>query len=225
MHASIAADRARHDGHTIGFTLGVIALVVALGGVGLAYVLTAMTRGAPEGGSVVQSGGIVTRTIGATSLTIPAAWLTGDDQAAGGFAKQVDFAVTLPLGPDGAARRIEVSLTQPSRVLPSASLLDGVYLHEFLPAQLSGPPGLIGKPLSGQEGYENETVWYDPINASPFVAKCAAPVTAGQPGNCLRAVYLGSGIAAIYSFADDLLPNWRKFDAQMHPLLNEIGAL
>jgi hypothetical protein len=38
-------------------------------------------------------------------------------------------------------------------------------------------------------------------------------------------VYLGSGIAAIYSFGDDILPNWRRFDAEMHPLLDQIGAL
>jgi hypothetical protein len=100
-----------------------------------------------------------------------------------------------------------------------------VYLHQFLPDQLKGPPGLIGKPLVPAEGYANETVWYDAISAAPFVAKCIAPVLEAQPGRCIRTVYLGPGIAAVYSFDADVLENWRAFDAQLHPLLKQIGAL
>ena len=94
-----------------------------------------------------------------------------------------------------------------------------------MPQQLSGPVGLVGKPLKASEGYENETVWYDPLASSPFVAKCEAPIVAGAAGHCLRTVYLGPGIAAIYGFADDVLGNWKKFDAELHPRLTEIGAL
>jgi hypothetical protein len=167
----------------------------------------------------------VSRTLGNTTLTIPAAWLAGPVDQSTGFARQVDLKLNLPLGPGGALRSVDVTLTQRSRVRPSASLLDGVYLHQFLADQLSGPVGLVGKPMAAGEGYADETVWYDPIAPQPFVAKCAAPIAQGQPGKCLRTVYLGSGIAVVYGFADDLLPNWKRFDAEMHPLLDRIGAL
>ena len=75
----------------------------------------------------------------------------------------------------------------------------------FKADQLSGPPGLVGKPMSAEDGYANETVWYDPLAASPFVAKCQAPIAPDQPGHCLRTVYLGPGVAAVYTFDEDVL--------------------
>lgn len=211
-----------HDAHSIGFNLGAIALAVALAGLALAYGIDAAGRASR---SAADSPQLVARTIGGTTLSIPQSWLSDPGDPGAGFAKQVDLRVTLPLGPGGAARSVDITLTQRSRVRPSASLLDGVYLHQFRPEQVSGPPGLVGKPMMPMDGYENETVWYDPIASSPFVAKCQAPITAGQPGRCLRTVYLESGVAAVYQFDDDILPDWRKFDAEMHPLLSEIGAV
>ena len=67
-------------------------------------------------------------------------------------------------------------------------LLDGVYLHQFEDKQLTGPPGLVGKPLTASEGFAGETVWYDALSADPFVAKCLAPVAPGEPTQCLRTV-------------------------------------
>jgi hypothetical protein len=222
MVSPAATASAKPHGHSIGFNLGVIALVAVLGGLGLAYLIDGAEHARADPAPSQQ---LVARTLGSTTLEIPAAWLTGPDDTGTGFARQVDLDITLPLGPDGALRRIGVTLTQRSRVRPSASLLDGVYLHQFLPEQLSGPPGLIGKPMAPTAGYDKETVWYDPIASSPFVAKCQAPIADGQPGKCLRTVYLGSGIAAVYGFDDDILGNWKKFDAEMHPLLDQIGAI
>lgn len=222
MVSPAATVSAKPHGHSIGFNLGVIALVAVLGGLGLAYLIDGAEHARADPAPSQQ---LVARTLGSTTLEIPAAWLTGPDDTGTGFARQVDLDITLPLGPDGALRRIGVTLTQRSRVRPSASLLDGVYLHQFLPEQLSGPPGLIGKPMAPTAGYDKETVWYDPIASSPFVAKCQAPIADGQPGKCLRTVYLGSGIAAVYGFDDDILGNWKKFDAEMHPLLDQIGAI
>ena len=223
MAHSATATASRHHGHSIGFNLGVIGLIVAAIAVGIAYLLNAANR--PNTPVPAPSDAMLARTIGSTALTIPASWIAEDGSDDASFARQVDLVVTLPLGPNDAPRRIEVTLTQRSRVRPSASLLDGVYLHEFKPDQLSGPPGLIGKPLVAEDGFESETVWYDPLNSSPFVAKCDAPIAPGQPGRCLRTVYLDSGIAVVYTFDDDALGAWRKFDAEMHPLLAKIGAV
>jgi hypothetical protein len=224
MVSTATADPAKAAGHSIGFNLAVIGLIVGVAGLGLAYVIDAAGRAAR---APATASGTVTRTLGSTTLNIPAVWLPNGAAAdsATGFVKQVDLTVKLPLGPGGAARSVDITLTQRSRVRPSASLLDGVYLHEFVATQLTGPPGLVGKPMLASEGYANEIVWYDPLASSPFVAKCQTPIVEGEAGHCLRTVYLGPGVAAVYSFDDDVLMNWKKFDAELHPLLTEIGAL
>jgi hypothetical protein len=214
------ADTAKDSGHSIGFNLGLIALVVAVAGLGLAYAIQAAGRGTHE-----QVTGSVSRTLGGRELSVPVAWLREDAERTAGFAKQVEIGMRLPLGPESAPREIDVTLVPRSRARPSASLLDGVYLHQFMPEQLNGPPGLIGKPLIAAEGYAQETVWYDAISAAPFVAKCIAPVAEGRPGRCIRTVYLGPGIAAIYSFDEDVLVSWRQFDKALEPSLSQIGAL
>lgn len=214
------ADTAKDSGHSIGFNLGVIALMVAVAGLGFAYAIESAGR---TGREVLT--GSVARTLGGRELTIPVSWLREDADRSEGFAKQVDIGLKLPLGPEAAPRAVDIVLVPRSRTRPSSSLLDGVYLHQFMPEQLNGPPGLIGKPLIAAEGYAHESVWYDAISAEPFVAKCIAPVAEGQPGRCIRTVYLGQGIAAIYSFDEDVLANWRRFDAALAPSLKQIGAL
>lgn len=219
MSAEVSAPSKDH-GHPVGFNLAVIALVVALAGLGFAYAIEGASRAQrqPELGDV-------SRTLGGRELKIPAKWLREDAERTEGFAKQVEIGLVLPLGPEAAPRGVDITLLPRSRARPSASLLDGVYLHQFMPEQLSGPPGLIGKPLIAAEGYANETVWYDAISAAPFVAKCIAPVIEGNPGRCIRTVYLGPGIAAVYSFDQDVLESWRAFDAVLEPSLKQIGAL
>ena len=211
---------AKDSGHSLGFNLGAVALILAVAGLGLAYAIDA--AGSAARSSPAQA---VSRTLGGKDLVIPASWLREDAERSEGFAKQVEIGLMLPLGPEAAPREIDVTLVPRSRVRPSSSLLDGVYLHQFMPEQLNGPPGLIGKPLVAAEGYAGETVWYDAISPAPFVAKCIAPVAEGQPGRCIRTVTLGPGIAAIYSFDEDVLYAWRQFDARLHPALVQIGAL
>lgn len=219
MSAEVSAPVKDH-GHSVGFNLAIIGLVVVLAGLGFAYAIDGATRAhrQPELGDV-------SRTLGGRELTIPAKWLREDAERSEGFAKQVEIGLVLPLGPEASLREIDITLLPRSRARPSASLLDGVYLHQFMPEQLAGPRGLIGKPLVAADGYANETVWYDAISAAPFVAKCIAPVAEGEAGRCIRTVYLGPGIAAAYSFDQDVLDNWRAFDALVQPSLKQIGAL
>lgn len=200
-------------------------LVLALLGIGAAYVIDSAGRAARLPAHRLDSETTLTRTLGGHDLEIPLSWFRYDEQRVAGFAKQIDLRLELPLGAEGTVEPIDVTLLPRSRARPSASLLDGVYLHQFLPEQLSGPVGLVGKPLRPGEGYENEIVWYDALAADPFVAKCSKPVAESATSQCLRTVYLGPGVAAVYAFPESVLVNWRDFDTMMKLRLGEIGAL
>jgi len=108
-------------------------------------------------------------------------------------------------------------------VRASARLLDSLYLHLFEPTEVTGPPGLIGKPLKAGEGYQHETVWYDPLAPLPFAAKCADPLPGEVEAQCLRSVVLDAQIGAVYEFDAGLLMNWRGFDAGVAQWLSVIG--
>lgn len=215
----------RRETHSLPYNLGLLALVVALAGVALAYGIDAMGQKAPAMADTASGDSVVTRTLGGRQFEIPSAWVRDDDGGGAGFSKQIGLSLLLPLGPGGEARAVGVTLLPRSQVRASSSLLDGVYLHQFMPEQLSGPPGLIGKPLVADDGYAGETVWYDPISSNSFAAKCMEPVGGETKGRCLRSVYLGPGIAAVYDFEEDVLGNWRQFDAEIEPLMRRIGAL
>lgn len=207
------------------YNFALIAALAVICGLAAAYAIDAARRVVFESETSMDPGTEVVRTMSGRDLTIPAAWLRHAEQRVDGIARQIDLRLRLPLGPQGASRTVDVTLLPRSSVRPSASLLDGVYLHMFRSSQLEGPVGLVGKPLEAREGYAEETVWYDPLSPHPFVAKCAAPIAPGVSGRCLRTVALASGLAAAYSFDANLLDNWRRFDAAIHPALQRIGAL
>jgi hypothetical protein len=209
----------------IGYNLAIIAM--AMVGIGLAgaYGIDALVRAHHRNLSLDGSVETLTRTIGGRDLTIPVTWFRYGEQGAEGFASQIDLQLELALGADGANEMIDVTLVPRSRARPSASLLDGVYLHQFMDGQLDGPQGLVGKPLKASDGYQSESVWYDALSGDPFVAKCAAPVEAEAPSRCVRTVILESGIAAIYTFDVSALASWRTFDTAMAVWLKRIGAI
>lgn len=214
----------RPQPHSVGFNLMMIAVGAALLGLGAAYLIDAAGKAARDGWRAGDDA-VLSRSLGGHELEIPASWFRYDEQSAEGFAKQIDLRFTLPLGLQGKAEVVDVTILPRSRVRPSATLLDGVYLHQFADTQASGGPvGLVGKPLKPSEGYEGEVVWYDALASDPFVAKCSRPVAAGD-GQCLRTVYLAAGIAAVYAFPEAALTGWRVFDTEMGKRLREIGAL
>jgi hypothetical protein len=207
----------------VGFTLAAIALVVLMAGLGGASALSALV--ARMNAAAPADGATVSRVLVGHQLTIPAAWTRAEPGAESGFASRVELRLTLPLGRKGAPMPIGVTLLPLSQVRPSDELLDGVYLHQFTPGELSGPPGLVGKPLYANEGYEDETVWYDALSQTPFVAKCLAPIAGTGEGNCLRTVALPGGIAAVYQFGAGALYSWRDFDRVAGEALKRMGAM
>ena len=204
---------------SVGYNLLAILTGTALLGLGLAYLIDRAGRAASELPAIE---GTITRGIGGVELKIPAAFFRNDEQQSEGFAEEIELVAHLPLGADGRDVAIEVTLLARSRARPSAMLLDGVYLHQFENEQLTGPPGLVGKPLIDSEGFAGETVWYDALSADPFVAKCLASIAPGEPTQCLRTVVRGN-VAVVYTFGEEVLMNWRRFDAATEPWLAEMG--
>ncbi len=210
--------------HSVRFTLAAIALVVLMLALCAAYGLGLLVQHLSARGAGGDNAAMVTRTLVGRQLIIPSAWLHGTGEGGQGFASQIELEAQLPLGKGGAEAAIEVTLLPLSQVRTSADMLDGVYLHQFRPDTLSGPPGLVGKPLYATEGYDGETVWYDALSQNPFVAKCMAPVARGTPTRCIRFFSLTGGIAAIYTFDGGVLDQWQGFDSAMSQWLGRIGA-
>ena len=216
----VSAARPRAVGHTMVIIMVAVTLVALAGACALDFWLHGMAKPVDAPGEATEA-----RTLVGRQMTIPVSWFRGGADRQEGFASEIDLRVHLPLGKDGSDAAVDVTLVPLSQARPSASLLDGVYLHQFMPNELAGPPGLVGKPLYATEGFEGETVWYDALSPNPFVAKCSAAPDGAGPAQCLRTVALPGGIAAVYAFSARLLDRWKAFDPAMREVLKRIGAL
>jgi hypothetical protein len=207
----------------LAYNMAGIAVLVLLIAVGMAYLIDELSRSTRPHVPSLSDGNTITQTISGRELAIPTAWFRFGEQIRSGFTNQIDLRVMLT-GNDGAAMPVDVTLLPRSRARTSASLLDGVYLHQFTDETLTGVPGLVGKPMQDSNGFSGESVWYDAISPNPFVAKCLEAVAAEGTQQCVRTVYLPSGMAAIYAFDATVLQSWRQFDAEIERWLTTIGA-
>ena len=217
--------RRTHGSGEIVFNLVLIGLVVALMGVGLAYFVDALGGSAPAGPALNSASPVIEKSIAGRRLAIPPEWFRYSDQKSDGFSEKIDLTFAVPLGAGGSLVNIDVTLTPRSRVRTSDRLLDSVYLHQFAVEQLEGPVGLVGKPLKPVDGFENETVWYDPVSQQPFVAKCTPLIEDPQRASCVRTVLVADQIAATYVFDASLLDAWKNFDPEAQRWLSRIGGI
>ncbi|RDE10322.1 hypothetical protein [Pelagibacterium lacus] len=188
-------------------------LIAALLGLGAIHMLKGYFSGLATSAVAPGLAAIHQVVIGAQRYAMPAGIMVDPAQRRDGFAERVDLSLALPLGPDGRLSDVDITLMPRGRVRTSAALLDSVYLHQFSEEQLSGVPGLVGKPLDFDAGTRGETVWYDPLSANPFVAKCMTPVEMRpDERTCLRVMSLADRNSAIVSFAPSALAEWRAFD-------------
>jgi hypothetical protein len=223
--SSQSAPARRHSDHSsLAYNLAGIAVLVLLLAVGAAYLIDELGRASRTPAPTLDDLAPISQTISGRELSIPTAWFRYGEQIRNGFTNQIDLRVLYAPDAGGAAIPVDITLLPRSRARTSASLLDGVYLHQFGPQTLSGVPGLVGKPMLASKGYAGESVWYDALSPNPFVAKCVEPVRPGGPTQCVRTVYLPSGIAAVYAFDAAILQSWRQFDAEMERWLAPIGA-
>lgn len=210
------AHTAQQQGETgsVFYTLAIIGLIVAILGLGGAYAAGAWLDAAREEPANPALAATHLITIGAQHYVVPAALISDPMQRRDGFSDRLDMTLALPLGGGGALTMVDVTIMPRGRIRTSANLLDSVYLHQFANSQLQGPPGLVGKPLAGDAGTSGETVWYDPLSATPFVAKCAVPIAMGsEQKNCIRTVQLSDRNTTVFAFEPSVLYNWRAFDA------------
>ena len=205
------------------FNLSAIALLLLLFGIGVSYMLDDMAGEQSQDAPSSYTAPFVSQILGGKTLLIPADWFHPPAPASGEFSDQIDLQIGVRLSPDASPAPIDIRLTPASGAQPSAYLLDTVYIKQFTSEQVSGPVGLVGKPLRSEEGFQNETVWYDPLSPRPFVAKCISAVKPERPASCLRTVYLPDQIAVTYQFPSDQLAYWRQFDAAMEPWLLDMG--
>jgi hypothetical protein len=224
MNTQSAPVETRQAGQALAYNLAGIAVLVLLLAVGAAYLIDEMGRAARTPMPAIDDGDPISQTISGRELTIPTTWFRYGEQVRNGFTNQIDLRVMFaPQGSD-TALPVDVTLLPRSRARTSSSLLDGVYLHQFADETLEGVPGLVGKPMVASNGYSGESVWYDAISPNPFVAKCLEAVEADRTSQCVRTVYLPSGIAAVYAFDATVLQSWRQFDTEMERWLTSIGA-
>ena len=222
LHApAVATD---HPHHSLGFNLGAIAALVLLVAVGAGYLVDSLDRQSRTTLPHLSDGEPIIQTIAGKQLSIPTRWFRYGEQLKAGFTNQIDLRLTMSVDDGALSVPVDVTLLPRSRARTSASLLDNVYLHQFSDDTAGGIPGLIGKPMVSTNGISSETVWYDALSPNPFVAKCMAAVSPDAPSQCVRTVYLTSGIAAIYAFDATALQSWRDFDTAMERWLTPIGA-
>lgn len=208
--------------HPSVFNLAAVTLILLMGGLGIAYLLDAYGKPVPLLGVSLFEGPFVSINLKGTQLDIPQAWQNPATSNHEEDVPFIDLQLVMKFQPEASLTQVKIHLLPIGNSMPSATVLDSVYALRFSQQQLSEYAGLIGKPLKPEEGFKNETVWYDPISTNPFVAKCMDLGMLIPAENCLRTVQISPRFTATYQFSSDQLPFWRDFDAVMIQNLGKI---
>ncbi len=209
----------------ISFNLVIITLITILIGLGFIYFIDSLKIKPAITPSFNERAQFKNIILAGKNLDIPLSWFSENTQKNTSISDKINLHFILPLGKNNRQIKIEASLQPLRKTISSANLLDSVYLHQFSNEQKKGVVGLIGKPLKGIEGFRGETVWYDPLSANPFVAKCMDKIPQGQKQQCIRTVAINKQIAITYVFDFEVLQNWKNFDNEANKWLNEIKGL
>ncbi len=207
------------------FNLFAIALGLIFAGLALAYYIDNLEQPKTKPPSLNDNEILLTKIISGQKLEIPATWFKYSEERQTEFVDYTELLFVLPLIADKPSMIIQVTLALKRLNIPSAQLLDDVYLHQFLPKEINSPRGLIGKPLKTMVGNIEENVFYDPLSANPFVAKCMDKIVPQSSKMCVRTVQISPQLSAIYSFEYEALLGWRNFDIEAQKWLDKIDGL
>lgn len=207
------------------FNLISIGLLIMMGGIALAYFIQATVKPpAPHQISRFEAPFRAT-TVGGVELIIPKAWFRDSLRSEGSFTDQTSLTLWVKFNQVAPAHPVDVTFMPLSAAQPSSYLLDRVYLKQFQVDQEKGPSGLVGKPLVPEDGFQHETVWYDPLSPRPFVAKCMDAISEKVPARCMRTIKGKGSLAITFEFNFGDLSNWKAFDSVMEPYLEAVGGV
>ncbi len=207
------------------FNLITIALGLIFAGLALAYYIDTLEQSETKLPSLNDNEALITKIISGQQLQIPATWFKYLKKNQTEFVDSIELVFVLPIISNKPNMVIQVTLAQKRLNIPSAQLLDDVYLHQFSPNQINSPKGLIGKPLKTMVGNIEENVFYDPLSANPFVAKCMDRIVKDASKRCVRTVQISAQLSATYSFEYEALLGWRNFDMEAQKWLDKIADL
>jgi len=221
QHTKFKSDHAPFP--PMAFNLAALALILLMAGLGIAYWLNGYAATRTQIAPSVYEAPLITKTLANTSLQIPQAWLNILTQNSQKNVQVIDLTLKISIADQKEPIPINLRISEAIQAEPSAYLLDSVYVLRFSEAQIGDIKGLVGKPLKAQDGYESETVWYEPISDNPFVTKCIDLEGAGSALNCLRTIRINSQLSATYQFAQNQLEYWHLLDDAIIPLLRQVG--
>ena len=205
------------------FNLAAIALMLVLAGLAAAYWLIEQTPPEEAPPPSTFSPPFFRTTINGIAINIPTAWRLQTPRNSGITTQTLDANLLISFENNGNPQRVGMHVSTAEQTQSSAALLDTVYIHQFTPRQIDTVPGLVGKPLKGEEGYQDETVWFDSLSTRPFVAKCTSRPAAPDFPDCIHTITTGNGLAVTYQFNRRLLSHWRTFDRALQQLLKNTG--
>jgi len=208
---------------SLGFNLAALALILAMTGIGIAYWLNDYTPTVIENVPSVYEPPLVVKTLNNSTMQIPDSWLNILTQNIQENVQTIDLVLKISIAEQEEPTPFNLRISEAIRAEPSTNLLDSVYVLRFSQEQIGGINGLVGKPLRAEDGYNSETIWYEPISDNPFVAKCIDLEASGTALNCLRTIRLNSQLSATYQFAQNQLEYWHMMDDAILPLMAQIG--
>jgi hypothetical protein len=161
-------------------------------------------------------------TIGGYLFNVPPAAIRVALQRHAGPQERIDLAFLWPelIPPDPTAKpalrqepltfdRLFISLAGFSGALSAAERFRQIYPRYFAEGQFAGPDGLIVKRFRDGTPYQGDDLFYDPITADPFMARCSRPGAGETPGICLVERRIAGAVDVTARFPRDWLIEWR----------------
>ena len=205
------------------FNLVSIALILFMAGLGVAYWLNDYVPENSESLPSVYAPPLIAKELAGSSMQIPKSWLNPLTQNTRKEVQVIDLSLLISITNQEKPSPFNLRISKISQAQPSAYLLNDAYVPRFSEKQINDIKGLVGKPLKAEDGYAGETVWYEPVSANPFVAKCIDLQGNSTALNCLRTIRLNSKLSLTYQFSQNNLEYWQKIDKVITPLMKQIG--